>query len=286
MTIDNLSTGYQDNIPEGAMFFQGDCQDSKIYEKLPREKFEAIFHLAGQSSGEVSFDDPIYDLRSNTESTLRLLDFAVSTKCQHFIYGSSMSVYGDKPDLMIREDESTRPISFYAVSKLGSEQYLRIYEQYGVRSTVLRFFSVYGPGQNLHNSRQGMVSIFLAHALEKRHIEVRGSGSRYRDFVYIDDVVDACLACLTNPEAYGQVVNIGSGVRTTVSELLEQIIKLLPYPVTYEIQERGTPGDTYGSCADIMKAKKILDYSPHYSLTDGLKKMVEWALKPNFFSGQ
>ena len=159
--IDNLSTGYSDNIPKEVLFFKGGCQDASLYNEIPQVAYEAIFHIAGQSSGEISFDDPVYDLRTNTESTLHLLKFALKINCHRFIYASSMSVYGDFLSGPVTERDAINPKSFYAVGKFASEQYLKLYEQYGIKSTSLRFFNVYGPGQNLANLRQGMVSIYL-----------------------------------------------------------------------------------------------------------------------------
>ena len=112
--IDNLSTGFKENIPKSAKFIEGNCQDSKLYESLD-EKFDAIYHIAGQSSGEISFDDPVYDLQTNTQSTLLLLSYAVRTGCSRFIYASSMSIYGDQPDMAIAEVQPSKPKSFYGV---------------------------------------------------------------------------------------------------------------------------------------------------------------------------
>src|SRR3989338_3032298 len=103
-TMDNLSTGFKSNLPEGIRFIQGNCQDEVSIHKLKKTCFDAILHFAGQSSGEVSFDDPVYDLRTNTEATLRLITYGLEHGCSRFIYASSMSVYGDVPDEPIAED--------------------------------------------------------------------------------------------------------------------------------------------------------------------------------------
>ncbi len=168
------------------------------------------------------------------------------------------------------------PTSFYGVGKLASEHYLRIYEQYGIRSTTLRLFNVYGPGQNMENLRQGMVSIFLAQMLEQNEIQVKGSGDRFRDFVFIDDVVHAFLACLDAPESWNENINIGTGVRTTVAELLGQLIGLYGQKTTYHC-DGSTPGDLHGIYADISKAKELINYRPQFSLEKGLKVMLDWA---------
>ena len=178
VSIDNLSTGYRENVPDGVEFYPADCQDPEVLLQLPRIPYDAIIHIAGQSSGEISFSDPVYDLRTNTESTLLLLQYAREIGCSRFLYASSMSVYGRKPDRPVSEEEIASPESFYGVGKLASEEYLRIYEQFGIRSTSLRLFNIYGPGQNMANLQQGMVSIFLAQMLKDRHILVKGGKDR------------------------------------------------------------------------------------------------------------
>lgn len=274
--IDNLSTGFRENVPEGTEFIEANCQDGELYEKkLTGRKFDAIFHIAGQSSGEISFDDPVYDLRTNTESTLRLLRFAVASGIKRVIYASSMSVYGIRPDEPVTEDAPAMPESFYGVGKLASEHYLRLYEQFGIRSTALRLFNVYGPGQNLNNLRQGMVSIFMYMMFRDRHIHVKGSPNRYRDFIYIDDVVRAFLACLNSPASEGHAINIGGTGKVLVGDLVEKIVALPFNPPTVEYSG-STAGDVHGIHADITRAVRLLGYEPEVYLEEGLDRMYAW----------
>lgn len=98
--IDNLTTGFRGNVPVGAIFIEGDCQDETLYERLPKRDYVAIYHIAGQSSGEISFDNPIYDLQTNTQSTLLLLKLVLKTGCRRFLYAGTMSIYGDQPDAL------------------------------------------------------------------------------------------------------------------------------------------------------------------------------------------
>lgn len=275
--LDNLSTGFLTNVPDGVRLYQADCQDADAYVRLAAEEapFDAIFHIAGQSSGEISFDDPAYDLRTNAESTLHLLKLALATGCRRMIYASTMSVYGIKPDRPIAEHEGTYPQSFYGVGKLASEHYLRLYEQFGIRSTALRLFNVYGPGQNLENLRQGMVSIFMAMMVRNGHIHVKGSPDRYRDFVYIDDVVRAFLLCLERETSHGAVLNIAGSGRVTVGELINAMTTLHPSPVTVEFSG-STAGDIHGIHADIALAQERLGYAPTVSLQQGLQSMYSW----------
>jgi len=275
--IDNLSTGFTANIPAGAEFIEAGCEDPNLYASLlPRTQYDAILHIAGQSSGEISFDDPAYDLRTNTESTLHLLKFALACGCSRFVYASSMSIYGVQPDIPVMEEAPALPLSFYGVGKLASEHYLRLYEQYGIRSTSLRLFNVYGPGQNMENMRQGMVSIFMSMMLNEGHIVVKGSPNRYRDFVYIDDVVQAFMLCLHEPLSAGRALNIASGAKTSVGALVESLQALSPTPATVEYSGC-TAGDMHGIYADISMAAKYLGYESTVSLKGGLAAMYEWA---------
>lgn len=276
--VDNLTTGYVDNIPPGTEFFKSNCQDATLYERLPERKYEAILHIAGQSSGEISFDDPVYDLRTNAESTLHLLKFALKVGCSRMVYASTMSVYGMHPDCPTKESDPCFPHSFYGVGKLASEHYLRLYEQYGVASTALRLFNVYGPGQNMSNLRQGMVSIFMAMMLADNYVHVKGSPDRYRDFVYIDDVVDAFMLSLQNPAAKGGVFNIAGSGKVTVGQLIDKMTALHSHKTEVRF-EGSTAGDIPGIYADLSHSAKVLGYFPKVSLDHGLARMYAWAAK-------
>lgn len=276
--VDNLTTGYVENVPPGCDFFKADCQDATLYERLPALRYDAIMHIAGQSSGEISFDDPVYDLRTNAESTLHLLKFALKVGCSRMIYASTMSVYGMQPDHPVCEDAPCFPHSFYGVGKLASEHYLRLYEQYGVASTSLRLFNVYGPGQNMANLRQGMVSIFMAMMIADNRIHVKGAPDRYRDFVNINDVVDAFLLCLDNPDSRGGIFNIAGSGKVTVGQLIEKMVALHPHVVDVKF-EGSTAGDIPGIHADLAHAAKVLGYAPKVAIDDGLAEMYAWAAK-------
>ena len=277
-TIDNLSTGKETNLPDGIRFVLGNCQDESSIKALEKTQFDAILHFAGQSSGEISFQNPIYDLESNTKSTLNLINYALKVGCRRFIYASSMSVYGAVNDEPISESIPLKPLSFYGVGKLASEAYLRIYMEKGLLPTVLRLFNVYGPGQNLGNMRQGMVSIYLAQMLQSGRVCVKGSGERFRDFIYVDDVVDIACKMLDCQKSYGEIINVGTGKKTTVNHLLSQLIGCWEkeIPVTYT---DSTPGDQSGTFADVSKCMNLLGGFEPINIEEGLIKMVDWARK-------
>ena len=270
--VDDLSSGCIDNIPEGVKFIKGDLSVKSTIRSIP-SKCQRILHLAGQSSGEISFDDPVADLQKNTISTLNLIKFGIANSVERFVYASSMSVYGEVQDRAINEDNVCVPLSCYGVGKYASEVYLRVYKK-SLPSVSLRMFNVYGPGQDMSNLRQGMVSIYLAQALTSRNIEVKGSTERFRDFIFIDDVVEAWYRATTYNSALGQIINVGTGVRTSVSSLLDKICAIVPHSKYYV--QGSTPGDQSGIFADNQKIESCLGMSSFTKLDEGLEKHIEW----------
>lgn len=275
-TIDNLTTGFLENIPDGVEFIEGGCEDPGIIHRLRKTRFDAIIHIAGQSSGEISFDDPTYDLAANTESTLRLIKYALETECFRFIYTSTMALYGSVPDEPIGEDTTPQPLSIYAVGKLASENYLRIFSRFGLKPTILRYFSIYGPGQNMSNLRQGVVSIFLALALGKNSILMNGSPERFRDFIFIDDIVDITIAVIDDERSFGEIFNVGTGKKTTFGMIIDRISENLGKEITIEYG-KGTPGDQHGIYGDVTKLREVLGLTTRVSFEEGMKIMVDWA---------
>jgi UDP-glucose 4-epimerase len=276
ITIDNLSTGRKENIPKETHLIEGSCGDKSIIDKLNSYKIDGIIHLAGQSSGEVSFDNPAYDLESNTLSTILLLDFARRKGIKRFVFASTMSVYGDQVNLPVTEELTTNPKSFYACGKLASENYLKIYAHLGIESTALRLFNIYGPGQNLDNLKQGMLSIYLAQAINDNKILVKGSKDRFRDFVYIDDVVNAFVLVFCKTWKKYNAYNICTGNPTTVNDLLLGIQNNLGKEVNILFKE-GTLGDQFGIYGNYDKINKDYAWRPNISMSEGLFLMVEWA---------
>ncbi|MCC5921007.1 MAG: NAD-dependent epimerase/dehydratase family protein [Cyclobacteriaceae bacterium] len=274
--IDNFTTGFRENVPEEVLLIKGNCQDRNVIDQLEECSIDVILHIAGQSSGEISYDDPVYDLQTNTQSTLMLLDIARKKGCKHFVYASSMSVYGDVPDQPITEQHPCDPKSFYAVGKLASEQYLKRYSaQYHLPCTALRLFNVYGPGQNMENMRQGMVSIFLAQAIREGAIQVKGSKDRFRDFIYIDDVVNAFLKVADAPPAYYECYNVCSGIKTHVKEIIAGLQDAIePCP---QVEYAGsTPGDQFGIYGNPNKLYQQLGVKAAISFEEGLQQMIDF----------
>jgi UDP-glucose 4-epimerase len=276
--IDNLKTGYLSAVNSKAIFIEGDFSEDVTIAKLDNTKFEVIFHIGGQSSGEISYEDPEYDLNTNTLSTLKLLQYAVKTGCKKFIYASTMSIYGEKENQeQFSEKDDANPKSFYAVGKLASEKYLDIFsKQFGIDFVALRYFNVYGIGQNLENLKQGMVSIYLKQFFDDsfEKVEVKGDLNRFRDLIYVDDVVDITIESSRNSSFNNQILNVGTGKKTTVGTILNLIKKYSASRKEIAITD-GTPGDQFGIYADNSKLLSLYE-KPLVDFDVGLKKMIEW----------
>ena len=266
--VDDLSSGYIKNLHPKINFFQLDLSNPSSLKLIPK-KCELILHLAGQSSSEISFDDPIADLKKNTLSTLNLINYGIKNKCIKILYASSMSVYGDVPDKPISEKFNTNPLSCYGISKLTSENYLKTFQK-ELPYINLRMFNVYGPGQDMTNLRQGMVSIFLAQALKNKIVHVKGSKERFRDFIYIDDVVHIWHK-LALDSTFNVTLNVGTGKKTTIEEFLSLLNEIIPHQ---NFVKGSTQGDQKGIYSDNSLLLRTIGNYKFLDLFEGLLSFV------------
>lgn len=276
--VDNLSTGKRSNIPPEADFVELDLSRPDFLTELPSGKFDAVCHLAAQSSGAISAEKPLYDLQANAASTLLLSRWCVEKTVPRFLFASSMLIYGNPSVLPVTEDAPQVPISYYGISKMTSENFLRLASREGLSVTSFRMFNVYGAGQDLGNVRQGMVSIYLAYMLRGVPVPVTGSLERFRDFVYIDDAIDAWESALCMTATPSLSYNMGIGRPTTVRKLLALLIQAMELPIDYPILELvGSPSDQFGLYADISRLQKELNWQPRIDIGEGIYQMVKWA---------
>ena len=273
--VDDLSNGKKESVPQGLSFIEGNLSDTDFVDSI-KDKIDLILHLAGQSSGEISFDDPKLDIEKNTTSTLNLISLGIRNGSKRIVYASSMSVYGDVPDEPVKEITECKPLSCYWVSKLASENYLNIYKDQ-IPYTSLRMFNVYGPGQDMSNLRQGMVSIYLSQAMQSGTIQVKGSTDRFRDFIYIDDVVEAWFAASAIESDFSQVINVGTGIRTTIQDLLNEICHCLEKTEFYV--DGSTLGDQKGIYADTNRLAENLGLTNFINLSEGIKEFTDSLLE-------
>ena len=280
--LDDLLTGFEHNLDGKAIFYNVDISDYSKIEALDfGDKIDAVYHIAAQPSGEASFEDPARDIDVNFKATYNVLRLGELKKAKRFLYASSMSVYGEVSETCknVSEDYECIPESYYGCNKLASEALINVFAKNNdIETTIFRLFNVYGPGQNMFNMKQGMVSIYMAFLLHDKPIHVKGSLDRFRDFIYVDDIVDAFLVSENNEKTYGGIFNLGTGVKATVKELVAAILKAYDKDdlKKWVYVEGTTRGDTKGCVSDMSKIKETIDWSPRFDIEKGIAEMKKW----------
>ena len=282
--VDSEATGHREDVPSGAKYKKGDVCRVEEMEEIFHAGLDAVAHIAGQVSLIRSFTDPVVDLRTNVEGTVNVLGCCIRHRVPRLLYASSMTVYGHSGVLPTTEDTPAAPVSYYGITKCAAERYVHTTAErpdldfdFGV--TSFRMYNVYGPRQALDNPYQGVLGIFLGNMLRGEPLTIFGDGSQSRDFVYIDDVIDAWVASLTNEASYGKVLNLGSGQQLAISDLANQVIAASgrsrdDWPVAYA---PGRPGEQLHVEADVSRAGAVLGWKPQITFAEGLARTVEWA---------
>lgn len=278
--IDNFSTGRAENMKNfikdpSFKLIRGDIRNFDDLNKIPKD-IDIIFHEAAFTSVPRSVEKPLIANDVNVNGTLNVLTIARELDVQRIVFASSSSVYGEKEILPKQEDMLPEPISPYGVSKLAVEKYLYSYHKvYGLKTTSLRYFNVYGPNQ-IDSPYSGVISKFIAWALTDQPLIVFGDGTQSRDFTYVQDVVQANFLAATKNDAIGQVFNVGSNSQVTILELAKKVLELCNKS-HLEIQFKPSrPGDVMHSKADINHAKDLLDFNPQFNLDKGIKETIKW----------
>jgi UDP-glucose 4-epimerase len=286
--IDNESTGLRENVNRAAKYIKGDVKNPGDLKKVFKDKIDVIFHIAGCASTIKAFDDPAQDLYTNVLGTINVLNLAVKHKVARILYASSMTSYGVPEKLPVKETQPTRPISYYGITKYAGERYvlatgLRTDMALKINATAFRMFNVYGRRQSLTNPYQGVVSIFIGNVLRGEQVTIFGDGRQSRDYVHIKDVADAWIGAIENKRSFGEVFNLGSGIRVPVNSLVDIILKSFGRDrENYRIVYKGArPGDQRHMQADIKKARKLLGWKPKISFDEGMADTIEWAKEEN-----
>lgn len=268
--LDNLSTGSRNNVPSQAELIVGDIRDTEILHSA-MEGVDIVFHEAAMVSVPASVDRPLECHAVNGTATLDLLD-AARANDSRLVFASSAAIYGHPDSVPVSEDAPKQPATPYGLEKLTADYYLRIYaERYGVETVNLRYFNVYGPRQT-GGQYSGVISAFLDQARSSEPITVEGDGEQTRDFVFVDDVVQANLRAATTEET-GTSYNIGTGSNISILELAETI-QCLTDSDSEIIHTDPRPGDIEQSEADISNARKKLGFSPTVTVEDGLSQLI------------
>ncbi len=280
--IDDLSSGSKVNLSQhesnkNLRFKHANILDtSKLKEAM--KDTDRVFHEAAIVSSEYATQNPIQTANVNVQGTLNLLEAARQLDLEHLTYASSAAVYGSYGTMPITEEAPTTPLSPYGASKLSGEHFVKAYhDTYGLKTTTLRYFNVYGPRQ-VQNPYSGVITIFLQRLQAGRALEVQGDGEQTRDFIYVSEVAEANLKAASSTEAAGQVFNIATGIPTSINQLIELLRSILGMRVAKK-RIPARPGDIRYSFGDPRKAKEILGFKPKITFREGLERYITW-LKP------
>lgn len=274
IVLDNLSSGHRENVPSQAAFVEASLGSLTAELAIDHYRPDAVIHLAANVKVQKSIQYPLLDAEANINGTIHLLECCRRFGVNKIVYASSAAVYGDPLQSGIDETHPTRPISFYGVSKLTPEMYIRCYsELYGIRHTILRYANVYGIRQSAEGEG-GVVSIFVDRMLQGLEPAIYGDGHQTRDFVYVADVAKANLQALTHGD--GKTVNVGTGRQTSLLELYDRVAEISGFDKMPTFRE-ARAGDIRHSYFNVSMARQALNWSPSFSLEEGLRLTVDYA---------
>ncbi len=272
--IDDLSTGDPNRIPPEVLFTRGDINDRPTLWTLLHD-IDCVYHLAARVSVAESVLYPREYNATNVGGTVALMEAMRDVGVRRVVFASSGAIYGAQEHQPLKEDMLPNPGSPYAVSKLAAEYYVRtIGRLWGIETVCLRIFNAYGPGQPLPPAHPPVIPNFLHHAVNGGTLVVHGDGRQTRDFVYIEDVVDALIAAATAPNVDGQVINVGSGEEIAIYELAQRILEMTGSKAQILINPERHPG-VLRMKADLEKASRLLGYQPRHTLEEGLSRILQ-----------
>ena len=277
--LDNYSSGNLNNLGDNLLnpllhIIHGDISQIKDILKDLKD-FDALFHEAAIASVTDSVRNPGKVFESNVASTMRVMDYCLDSSVKKIIFASSSAVYGDIPNNILREELVCKPTSPYGSSKLAVENYLHGYwKTYGLKYVSLRYFNVYGPRQS-KNEYSGVITIFADRLLNNISPIIYGNGSQTRDFVNIKDVVSGNMLAMESNNAVGEILNIGTGVPTSILDLAQTAKKIMGKNEIYPIFAKARAGDIVHSISDISKARNLLGYDPTIDLQNGLENFMK-----------
>jgi len=274
VVVDNLSTGKRRNLNRAARFFKIDIQSWRLERVFRNERPNLVMHLAAQMDVRKSVEDPIFDAQVNVLGTLNVLQQAIKYGVRKVVFSSSGgAIYGEQEVYPAPESHATRPLSPYGISKLCGEQYLSYYQRVnGLQIVSLRYANVYGPRQD-PDGEAGVVAIFIQKLLNNEQAIVNGNGRQTRDFIYVDDVVEANLAVMGS-ETQG-IYNVGTGEETSVNDLLRILVRHTN-STCKEVHGPAKSGEQVRSVISSNKLRQELSWESRTELSEGLKHTVDY----------
>jgi UDP-glucose 4-epimerase len=276
--LDNFSTGKEENLRDSLgdlELIRGDLLDEGILTEAVKD-IDLIFHQAAFVSVPLSLEKPETCFDTNVIGTKRLLTAARNAGVRRVVMASSAAVYGESQDLPLSEETSPDPLSPYAASKQVGEIYASLFtSQLGLDAVALRYFNVYGPRQNPESDYAAVIPIFIRKLIDEEEPVIFGDGLQSRDFVYVDDVVEANLLAAESDLVSGKVFNICSGTEIDLVTLVENLSEIFGRKINPIYQEKRA-GDIHRSLGDPSKAKQLLNFQAKVDLSTGLEKTTTW----------
>jgi nucleoside-diphosphate-sugar epimerase len=275
--VDNLVGGKRANLSHvpAVEFMEGDLADLAVAHEAVRGA-DFVLHQAAIPSVPRSVDDPITSNRANVTATLNVLLAARDARVKRLVYAGSSSAYGNAPTLPKHEAMPSNPLSPYALQKVVGEQYCLLFTRlYGLETVTTRYFNVFGPRQDPGSPYSGVISLFSTALLAGRRPTIYGDGEQTRDFTYIANVVDGVLRACAAPKVAGEVINVATGGRVSLNELLRVMNGIVGTRLE-PIYAASRTGDVKDSQADITKARTLLGYRPAVDLEEGLRHTLDW----------
>jgi UDP-glucose 4-epimerase len=276
--LDSLYSGKPGNLAAvrgDVELLRGDCADPRTARRAVKG-IEVVYHQAAIPSVARSVEDPALSHSANATGTLAMLTAARDAGVRRFLFAGSSSIYGDSPRLPKLESMPPGPLSPYAVAKLVGEHYLRVFcGLYGMQGLTLRYFNVFGPRQDPGSPYSGVISRFASALIAGHKPVIYGDGRQSRDFTYVENVVRGNLLALRARDAHGQSVNVATGRRVTLLELLAAVARETGCPAR-AVMRPARAGDIRHSLAGITLARRVLGYRPTVDFETGLRKTVAW----------
>lgn len=274
--LDDLSGGFVENIPDGAIFIQGSITDNDLVMRIFEEhKFQYVFHLAAYAAEGLSHFIKRFNYNNNLMGSVNLINESVRHKVKCFVYTSSIAVYGEG-QLPMRENMTPIPEDPYGNAKLAVENELRITkDMFGLNYVIFRPHNVYGENQNLGDRYRNVIGIFMNQLMSNMPLTIYGDGEQTRAFSYIDDVAPHIANAINIPEAQNQIFNIGADKYYTINNLASEVMKAMN--MNGKISYLDARNEVEHVFSDHSKARKVFHIDEFVSLESGLKKMADWA---------
>ncbi|HVD99690.1 MAG TPA: NAD-dependent epimerase/dehydratase family protein [Cytophagaceae bacterium] len=285
VVLDDLSGGFEENLPENVTFIKGSITDHKLTSDIFNQyKFVYVYHLAAYAAEGLSHFIKRFNYNNNLIGSINLINESVKHKVKCFVFTSSIAVYG-KGQLPMHEDMIPLPEDPYGIAKLAVEQDLKVtHEMFGLNYVIFRPHNVYGEYQNLGDKYRNVVGIFMNLLMQKKPLTIFGDGKQTRAFSYIGDVAPYIANCVNNSRAYNQIFNIGADQDFTVNHLSKAIMDSMG--IQGDIRYTEARNEVMHAYSDHSKAKEIFGIKDHFTLEDGLKKMADWAKKTGIKQSQ